>query len=131
MLITINRGLAEFEQTISIRRNDPHRHKFADALAEYLDMRLADNMERSDGDVECPTGAWIRCGRRILFYDERGFVWVETYPDEAKAEAMEKLLSDYYGWWGDEECDQDEIASNLARIDAEMLALANSRKKGP
>lgn len=106
--------------TFSIKKNDPHRHKYADAMAEYLDYldygMVADGYS---GDSECLTGHFARFGRRILVGDDRGFVWVEKWPSEQSARQVYDAMDHYYGWWADEESDLSES------VRAAMLDLCN------
>lgn len=97
----------------TITRTDPHRHKFADTLTEYMYDGLVDMWaDRSSGEGECPTGWFAQMGRRILMGDDRGFVWHETYPDKEGATFVFDALDFYYGIWADE----DEELSEAARM---------------
>lgn len=108
-------------ETINGNTIDPRnyrRTKYASAFTEYLSDLAFENMERGSGDVECPTGYFVRLGRRILFTDSRGFVWHETYNDEQGAEQVYDALErywvewDYVNEWNDE-ADRSEAAQML------------------
>lgn len=115
MLVTLNRG-TEYEHATDIRVHDPHRHKYADALAEYVDLHADRFYDNASGDVECPTGWFAIVGRRLIRHDDRGFVWVETYADKDGAERVFDALNALYCAWGDEDAEDDE------REDAYALA---------
>lgn len=90
-----------------ITQTDPHRHKFADALAEYAYDNL-DWAYDATGDVDCPTGWFARLGdKRILRGDDRGFVWVEKFADKRGAETIYSALERLYYTWADEETHVD------------------------
>ena len=75
-------------------------------------------------------------GRRILFDDERGFVWHETYPDESGARSVYDALDVYYGVWidgGTEDAyvdwdDQESADSWQARKEADLAQLGEYLK---
>jgi hypothetical protein len=86
-----------------IRRTDPHRRKYADAMSEYLDhLAGISGQDAESGDVQAPTGWFALFGRRILRHDNYGFVGTETYPDPMAAAAAYDLLDVEYAYWGDE-----------------------------
>lgn len=110
----------------SIRLTDPRRHKYADAMAEYLsDLAMDGGQDQDSGDVECPTGWFARFGRRILVGDERGFVWVEVWPEPLAAEQVYNAMQRYYDEWSyDEWCDGNE-AERTEEEQAAILADCN------
>lgn len=87
------------KQGNEVRLTDPHRHKFADALAEYLYDDMDSWAHDASGDAECPTGWFARIGKRILRGDDHGFVWVERFHDERGAETIFNALSHLYSAW--------------------------------
>jgi hypothetical protein len=90
---------------------DPRNYrstKYASAFTEYLSDLAMENMERGSGDVECPTGYFVRLDRRIVFYDSRGFVWHETYGDAFGASQVYDALERYYAEWSRDEWDDGE-----------------------
>lgn len=82
--------------------------KFSSAFTEYLSDLAMTNMEHGSGDVECPTGYFVQLGRRVLFTDDRGFVWHETYNDERGARQVCDALERYYAEWSYMDCDDEE-----------------------
>lgn len=103
---------------VHITKTDPHRHKYADAMAEYLDWLSAESMERGSGDAECPTGWFVQFGRRILVGDERGFVWVEVWPEEAAATQVYEAMDLYYSQWA-----YDDWSDEEERTEAQQMAI--------
>lgn len=104
-------------QGYEIRKTDPHRTKYGDAMAEYLDGRLEWASEES-GDVECPTGHFTRFGRRILVTDDRGFVWVEKWATTEKAERVYSAMDQFYWYWADEEMEEDNPTLRIRLMEA-------------
>ena len=99
--------------------------KYTDAFTEYLADLAMENMERGSGDVECPTGYFVRLGKRIMFTDDRGFVWHERYPSERSAEQVEQALDNYYCEWADEEEEDEWVREqNIARADRYLYYVA-------
>lgn len=97
------------------------RYKYGgDPMAEYLSWRAMEDMERGSGDVECPTGYFIRFGRRILLNDSQGFVWVETWPETQAAEQVFDALNRYYGEW---EYDDWRSSDEPERTEEEQAAV--------
>lgn len=94
----------------SIKLTDPHRHKYDSAMAEYLDyLGMNGAYDSQGGNVESPVGAFQRFGRRILRGDDRGFIWVETWPEPQAAEQVFDALEFVEGQWSyDEWGDEDE-----------------------
>lgn len=86
----------------SIRRTDPHRHKFADAMSEYLyDLLLQGGEDEWTGSVESVTGHVARFGRRLLFEDGRGFVMCDTYPEVRGAVQVFEAIQLLDAAWSD------------------------------
>lgn len=86
--------------------------KYACAFTEYLSDVAMRDMERGSGDVECPTGYFVRLGRRIVFTDSRGFVWHETYGDAFGASQVFDALEHYYGVWCWDEWREDDYTDD-------------------
>ena len=83
-----------------IRLIDPYRHKFADAMSEYLWLLSMDSgWDDQSGDVECSTGWFARFGKRLLFSDSQGFVGHDRFADEAACIAQYDLLATEYADW--------------------------------
>jgi hypothetical protein len=116
MLIKITDDITE-----SIRKTDPHRHKYADAMAEYLDFDANMRCDRDSGDVECGTGWFAEFGKRILCHDERGFVWVEKWPNDLAAEQVFNAMQAYYEAWDDENPDYDDDLPEGMSISREAM----------
>lgn len=92
------------DHDVEIRRTDPYRRKFADAMTEYLhQLSLDSSYDAASGDVDCSTGWFAIFGRRILREDSQGFVWTETFPDATAADAAYDLLNVEYAFWADSE----------------------------
>ena len=128
MLITRNPG-TRYEHAGSLKRTDPHRHKYLSAMAEYLDLWCELDWH---GDVECLTGAYALAGRRIVITNDQGFVWVEQYDTPEGARIVFDLLERYYSEWGDEEAEEAEPAERLRRmaeIDRELVLAASQHKR--
>ena len=100
-------------ERIEIRRTDPNRHKYADALAEYIDT--ACYLDTYSGDVESPTGWFALVGRRIIVHDSRGFVHVETFPEPWGALQVYDAMDALYCAWAND--DEDDIDARAATID--------------
>ena len=83
----------------TVTRTDPYRHKFADAMAEYLYERQFMEMHDFGGDEQCPTGWWVQFGRRILRGDADGFIRVETWPSVDAADCVVTALELYWAAW--------------------------------
>lgn len=85
-----------------IRATDPHRHKYDNAMAEYLDFIGADYEDESTGSVE-----WCeyvqRFGKRLLITDDRGFVTCDKYATEDAAREVFGRADVAYGEWLDAE----------------------------
>lgn len=83
---------------ISVRLTDQYRHKYSDAIAEWLDMH-PDYEDESTGDTEAPTGYVARFGRTLLTTDSRGFVDRDTYRTVEEARrALDDIADEYYSW---------------------------------
>ena len=109
----------------TITRSDPNRHKFADGMSEYLHALSMDGRQDEDcGDVECPTGWFARFGKRILFTDDRGFVWTENYDDSFGAGQVYDALVAYYCAWShddqDDGCDHEWSEWDESRLQSEL-----------
>ena len=79
-----------------ITRTDENRHKFADAMAEYLwGLTMDSSQDDERGNVD-EFGIWgARFGRHVLFTDSRGFVWRDRYSTEREADdALAELEAD-------------------------------------
>ena len=88
------------DHSIEIRRTDPYRRKFADAMSEYLhQLSLDSGWDEASGNVDAPTGWFARFGKRILHEDSQGFVWTENFTDEAACIAQYDLLATEYDTW--------------------------------
>lgn len=128
MMVTVNKG-TEYEQTYNLR--DRTWGKYASPMSEYLSLLAMENMEHGSGDVECPTGYFVQIGRRILFNDDRGHVWHETYGDEHGARQVFDALDMYYAEWSDEESDTSEAARmmNLVEYDKYIAYVVECEKQ--
>lgn len=82
----------------SVRSVDQHRHKYSDAIAEWLDYH-PDHEDESTGDVESPTGYVARFGRTLLVTDSRGFVDRDTYRTEQEARERYTDCEENYTLW--------------------------------
>lgn len=70
-----------------------------DPMAEYLDM-LAGDGGQDDETGEVDWQYWVaKFGKRLLFTDDRGFVWVEKYKDEVSAKGVFESIGEEYGDW--------------------------------
>ena len=94
----------------SVRSVDTHRHKYNDAMSEYIDLRGSHDswFDTTSGDVESPTGWFALVGKRILYHDERGFVWVVKYGDAFGARQVFDAMSHLYDVWSHDEWDASE-----------------------
>lgn len=89
-----------------IRKDDEHRHKYNDAMAEFLDTLGLDYADEDCGDVEWDVFV-MRFGKRLLMTNDRGFVYCEKRRNEDEAKAIfVSIEKDYYKWC--EECDEEE-----------------------
>ena len=112
-------------------------HKYCgDPMAEYCDWVAMRDMERGSGDVECPTGYFVQLGRRILFNDTQGFVWLEKWPEEQAATQVFEALDRYYGEWSYEpwndnepERTEDEQEAILADCDLYLKYVASTAEE--
>ena len=111
MMVTTGTG-----DRVEIRKTDAHRHKFQSAIDQYMYV-MCDIGHDYSGDSECPTGWFARFGRRILFTDDRGFVWSEKYPEERSAEQVYTALDLYYAEWSDEDEDISEAARMMNLVE--------------
>jgi hypothetical protein len=84
-----------------VSRAEVSPHKFGgDPMAEYLHY-----LAGSSGQ-DCETGSatewhyWVaQFGKRLLFEDSQGFVWVDNYGSIAGAEdAFNEIARDYETW---------------------------------
>lgn len=92
------------DHDIEIRATDPYRHKFADAMSEYLhQLSLDSGWDDASGNVDAPTGWFARFGKRILHEDSQGFVWQALHDTECDAIAHYDALSDAYNRWDTDE----------------------------
>lgn len=85
----------------SIRLRDPHRHKYGDAIAEWLDHHI-DYADEMTGDVDWDVFI-ARFGRTLLIFDDRGFVERVTYTTEQMAIEQYGLLDEQYCQWAFDE----------------------------
>jgi hypothetical protein len=88
----------------SIRVSDT-RHKFDSALCEYVydDMESWADFNNS-GDAECPVGWYAKVGdKRIISGDERGFVYLRRFGNEAERDVMYNALDHVYYAWSNED----------------------------
>jgi len=79
-----------------IKLTDLHRHKYLSAMAEYLSY--CDGEDEWTGSVEWDVYVQ-RFGKRILFNDDRGFVWVDKFASEDEAKAQFMLIAEAYHPW--------------------------------
>lgn len=72
------------------------KHKFGgDPVAEYM---YSNDNDQTSGSVEWDV--WFaQSGKRIVFEDDRGFVWVTKYKNEAQAIRWFELLDRDYSTW--------------------------------
>jgi hypothetical protein len=76
------------DEVVTIRKTDRFRHKYGDAMAEYLDTCL-DGPDDVVGDCDGPYGYYCgRYGKRLLFTDSFGFVSVDTFRSAGDALAV-------------------------------------------
>jgi hypothetical protein len=79
----------------------PFATKYPDGMAEYLDATSTGG----DADETTGTTEWVfhvsRFGKRLLFSDDQGFVWVEKHATEAEAIAEFEDHDAAYGEWLD------------------------------
>lgn len=86
--------------------------KYDSGMAELLDILGLDYCDEDAGSVEWDVHV-MRFGKRLLFTDDRGFVWCEKRTTEAEAkEAFEKVET-AYGEWADETDDADDVVDSL------------------
>lgn len=102
---------------ISVRLRD-ERHKYATALDEWFGYNFDRYLDDESGDVECLTGHFARCGRRIFFTDDRGFCWHETFKNAESAKAMFDALDGYYCAWGDDDLEGEARRRELEQRDS-------------
>lgn len=116
------------KQGESIVKSDPHRHKFNDALTEYVYGQMDGWSDNSSGDAECPAGWYAKVGgRRLIRGDERGFVWMETFGNESDRDCIYQALDGAYWAWSADEWDEDFLDDEeviQARLDERLLYLA-------
>ena len=80
-----------------VRATDPYRHKYSDAMAEYLDHLAMDGAHDStEGHAEASCGWFLQFGKRILRGDNQGFVWTERCPTQAAADDLMETLRGMY-----------------------------------
>ena len=80
------------DQIVTINKTDLFRHKYGDAMAEYLDTcRWADDVV---GDCDGPYDYCGRYGKRLLFTDSQGFVSVDTFRSADDALAVFDAIAD-------------------------------------
>ena len=107
----------------TITRTDRYRTKFSDVRAEVLyNWALDGSADETSGSSECPTGWFARIGRHLVFSDERGFVWSESYPESLGAALVFWALDRYYNEWSYDEWDdgeEDRSEAEQSRILAE------------
>lgn len=79
----------------------PFPTKYPDGMAEYLDATSMGG----GADEETGTTEWhyhvSRFGKRLLFADDQGFVWVSKYATEAAAVTDFEIIDAEYGEWLD------------------------------
>jgi hypothetical protein len=84
------------------------RYKFGgDPMAEYL-WELAMDGGQDDDTGEVDWVCWVvKFGKRLLFTDDRGFVWCDRYANEEEAQAAFDYAAGQYNKWlnQDEEMD--------------------------
>ena len=102
-----------------IRKSDPNRYKYSDAMAEFLDIIGPDYEDESMGDVESPTGYVQRFGRRLLTTDGQGFVDCTAFDDARGAEAVFHALERCYGIWADDEYYEESAELHERERDAD------------
>lgn len=88
-----------------IRRTDPYRHKFADAMSEYLYGLDHDDRDGDSTDY----GLWFaRVGRWIVWEQSTGAVGATKFETEDEARRFFTDESANYGrWLGDDEPEGD------------------------
>jgi hypothetical protein len=107
----------------SITKTDKHRHKYADAMSEYLANR-DDAYDNASGGAESPMGWFARFGKRLLRGDDRGFVWCEVYPSADDAENVFRALDDAHETW-ENMCDEgDPLPQSMSAWCAYVIACA-------
>lgn len=95
--------------TERITRTDSYRHKYADAITEYVYRDMESWADTSTGDAESPTGWFGKAGaKRIIRGDERGFVWTERFDSERDRDTVYDALDAVYWAWSDDELSDDE-----------------------
>lgn len=103
-----------------IRLSDPHRHKFADALTEYVYDDTDRWVDHASGDAESPIGWFAQCGKRILRGDSQGFVWVERFGNDHEADMIVRALHYFDGVWDIEAWEDVSVEAFSAEHD-EMI----------
>lgn len=106
------------DYSVSIQQTDPHRHKYNDAMSEYMDhiggMRML--FDTTTGESDAPMGHVALFGKRLLFHDERGFVCHDKYPSNESAQQVYYAIDAWYGEWADDEWD---MGGDLAKDEYE------------
>ena len=113
----------------TITQTDPYRHKFADAISEYVydDMDL---WHEAHGDAESPVGWFSQLGKRIIRGDSQGFVWVEKFGNAHEASMIARALHIFDDAWHACEPDgyewNDEIPEEFGPEHDQMIEQAGN-----
>lgn len=94
----------------SITYTDPHRHKFDSALTEYIYVTALARglLDTWTGGHEAPMGSVSLHGRRLMFCDDRGFVYTDTYPEVDAARAVYDAIDLWYYTWEETDLDDED-----------------------
>lgn len=108
----------------TITWSDPHRHKFADALTEYIYDDMDSWSSDAGGDHESQIGWFAQIGKRILRGDGQGFVWLERFGNEHEADMIIRALRHYDDIWSMGEWSEDEDFEPFSTEHDDMLTEA-------
>lgn len=91
---------------------DLHHGKYDSQMAHFVSLNLEHGVLTADEEASLPdVGEWAgRFGRRVLFNDSQGFVYLDTYGNAQEAEeAFHRMTVD---WDEDDEDDSDDTPVN-------------------
>lgn len=111
-----------------IRWADEHRHKYASAMAEYLD--LCDGEDEATGNANEWFAYYRRFGKRILVCNSQGFVDVWRYASEDEAiDEFTTIDADYCRAMDDE--DEDTIVGATQDEDEDETSEGEDEDEAP
>jgi len=123
-MITRFFSTAESDAPTDVNRKSAAYKYGGDPMAEWLHMLSMDSLQ-DDETGETDWDFWCaRFGKRLLFSNDQGRVWVEKHPSEQSAINAFNVVSEAYGDWldGDVRATLDTVLARIKSYTAHQLS---------